>query len=260
MTGLLDTLALLIVLISVGDGRLWSPEVPKEDRFLAGKMFVDRACGGVESGGCGKLKKYFWSPSATTPAPETENVTTPTPVPQDPCHMGKCFNWRDYRKQVIYPFINQLQQAQAIGRFVDDEEEGSLFSFSNFKDWYAIQSSPPDGQTISAQTAAILSLKFLAAGLAQTRMARVEALARDGMTWQTAISVPGCLMLAIYVFISIHQLKRMWKARCERNEDLKQERIITRLFLPSAPLEPEEIGQFGQEARQLGRTGQNRLC
>ncbi len=253
MKGWLDTLALLTMLFSVGNGFFWPYEVPEGDRFDAGVGLTEGACKGVDSDECREVRDKFWSPrEATTAIPaEGASAAPPTPIPEDPCHQGKCFNWGDYRKQVIDPFVNQLQQAQAIGRFGDDEEEGSLFSFSNFKDWYETQISPPDGQTISAQTAAVLSLKFLAASLAQTRIARVEASHRDGITWQAAISIPGCFLLAIYLLISLHQLKRLWKVRCDRNEDSKNTKLINRLFTPSAPRDPEAVGL---ELRQVDRT------
>ena len=252
MTGWLDTIALLTMVFSVGNGFLWTHEVPEEAKFDVGKRPTEEACRGVESERCRAGRDTFWSPKLATPAlpAENETVASTIPIPADPCHLGKCFNWEEYRKQVIHPFVNQLQQAQAIGRFEDDEEEGSLFSFSNFKDWYEIQASLPDGQTLSAQTAAILSLKLLAACLAQTRIARVEASNRDGITWQTAISVPGCLLLAIYLLVSIHQLKQIWKTRCERNEDLRNNKLINRLFTPTVPQDPEAVGL---EVRQIGR-------
>ena len=251
MGSLLGTIAFLMAFGVAHGGLFGNHEIPEEDQFNVGMDLTERACRGGASEDCPAGGEQFWLPRQVEAG---DNTTEPEPAPiqEDPCYEGKCFNWAEYRRQVVYPFIQQLQQAQAIGRFDDDELEGSMFSSSNFKSWYEAQRDPPDHQTISSETAAILSLKFLAACLAQTRIARVEASYRDGLTWQTIISVPGCLLVAIYLAVSICQLKSAWKVRCEKNEDLQQRRTIERLLKPTAPPPPQPSDSNQWELARVG--------
>ena len=231
--------SLLAMILGLSTGSFWS-RTPKDEIFAMGKKFVGLACRNSDSDKCKGYMATFWSPkSAIIDLAKTDPIVPPiTPIPEDPCHRGDCFNWIGYRRQVIYPLIRQLQKTQAIERFTDDREEGSMFSSYNFKEWHDVQSLPPDDQTISTQTAAVLSLKLFAACLAQGRMVRVEELYRSGITWQAAISTPGSLLLAVYLAARIYQLKRLCLGKCERREDRKQEKFINKLLISNAHTAP----------------------
>jgi hypothetical protein len=222
-------LTTLLTLISGATPMFWDEDVPNEHRFKVREKFVNAACSVRDSVQCKDLHTRYWSPKMVQPPPNTTTVIVKPPTP-DPCAEGLCFDWKVYREQTLYPFAEQILEQNALSRFEDDKQENSLFSAKNFKAWFEAMSLPPDHQSISAETSGNLALKLVTTGLAQARLARVEALDNSGMTWQTAVSLPGCAVLLIYLIFSMHQLKSLWKQRCARNETQKNAKLLDHLL------------------------------
>ena len=200
------------------------------DKVQTGSKFVNTRCRDKTAPECKDLRERFWGPDL--PVPISPNATTMAPVSPfvaDPCAGGTCFQWNEFRELVLDPFLEQVQTQDSLDRFPDDKETDALFSAKNLKLYYEVMNIPDDHQGLSVETMSVLILKLVTAALTQTRLARIEQLENNGIGWKTAISLPGCGLLVLYLLFSIHQIKVFWRQRNERNETLRSARFLEQL-------------------------------
>lgn len=240
--------ALLVLTPKSVDAGLWDSATEPSD-FEVGQKFTKVFCDKIESEKCTKLRKSFLIPPAapqptadsavtahhvTAHAVTAHEVTVPSPV-GDPCKRDLgCLNWSSYRKRILVPFVKQLQTTRALGRFEDDQVQGSIFSREGFKAFYESQTLPADSQVIGAESAAVQSLKLLFDCLSQIRSMRVEQYDGSGANWTDLVALPGCVVLLIYMSILLTQIKTFWKKKLLQAEEDKAQRLLQTMMKAQA--------------------------
>lgn len=206
-----------------------------EDEDERGKGFTTAFCKNRDSKKCAVLRERFFGPglaAEVTRHPTAEPLATAAPprVYADPCKTADCYTWRDFRTQVVGPFVAQMVGGKALEKFTDDKVEASMFG-KGFQQWHEVMQLPLDGQVISTATSTTMMLKLLMATLSQIRLLRVSE-SEDGeeenwTLWLAmALSLPGFLVLIVYLAVSVWQIKAYWKRRLLVTEEEKANRIF----------------------------------
>ena len=223
--GLLTTSVLLTTVTSVIGG-YFDEDTPAAERIKVGERLANKLCERSDSKECKSLLDRYWIP------PLGEDNVKPTivaPKVKDPCanESVDCFNWGSFRSQILFPFVNQIQSNKdSLDKFPDDKLDDALFSAKEFRQWFEVMNLPDDRQSISEITAATLGLKIVTACLSQIRLARIEQFEQSGPGWVELASLPGCVVLLIYLALSSYQIKSYWKKRNERNDEDRTTKIL----------------------------------
>ena len=211
-------------------GGSWSGEEDEEER---GKKFVERICANRKSKKCADLKNLYNIPADPVPVTDDQGAVVVTteipikPVLADPCKAKSCYTWGNFRENVLQPFAQQMEEFGDLGKLPGDQAKDNMFNPNSFREWREASNIPRENQGIAAATAATMSLKLLTAVLSQVRLTRVEMEELDSeLPWTTWLSIPGFLLLLVYLCISIHQIKTHWKRRLLQTEEQKATRMF----------------------------------
>ena len=201
-----------------------------------GAIFIGKLCAHRESQKCKNLRRKFNIPEEPKPVTEAGGAlvatTTRGPVVliPDPCQ-GKdaCYTWGNYRENSFLPFVKQMRENGQLGGLPGDQAEGSLFNPGALQAWEEAANLPRENQALAAGTASAMGLKLLSAALSQLRLTRVEMQELDPdmvASWSTWLSVPGIIILLVYMCVSIYQIKSYWRRRLLQTEEDKATRMF----------------------------------
>jgi hypothetical protein len=206
----------------------------EESEESKGAKFVSLICQNRDSQKCADLRRMHNLPMDPVPVTDSHGSTIPTTkrppkslIP-DPCQGNNaCYTWGQFRENAFLPLVQQVEESGRLGQFKGDEVEGSLFNPRHFGQWKEAVSIPRENQALAAGTAAAMSLRLLTAVLTQLRLSRVEMEDLDSeIPWTTWLSVPGLLLLLVYLCVSIHQIKTYWQRRLLQTEEQKAGRMF----------------------------------
>ena len=234
-------------------GGSWSSEEDEEER---GKKFVDRICANRKSKKCADLKSRYNIPADPKPVTDSQGAlvaTTETPIKPilvDPCQAKTCYTWGNFRENVLQPFAQQMEEIGELGKLPGDKAKGNMFNPNSFREWKEASNIPRENQGMAAATAATMSLKLLTAVLSQLRLTRVEMEELDSeLPWTTWLSIPGFLLLLVYLCISIHQIKTHWKRRLLQTEEQKAARMFEHFLRLQQDASKERLQDLESGAR-----------
>jgi hypothetical protein len=214
-------------------GGLWSSD-EEESEEAKGQRLVSIICANRNSQKCAALRRRHNLPADPTPETDSDGSTIattkrpPLSLIPDPCQGNKaCYTWGNFRETVFLPLVKQMEQNGKLGKLPGDKADGALFNPRHFREWREAVEIPKENQAIAAGTAAAMSLKLLTAVLSQLRLTRVDVEDLDSeIPWTTWLSIPGLLLLLVYLCVSIHQIKTYWRRRLLQTEEQKATRMF----------------------------------